>query len=160
MRLRQATDADLAQVMTWIRDPETCRLWAGPQVRFPLQLDRLKRDIMYTPENTVVMIGDDDQPSGVAQLMARPRGGVHLARIAVAPDYRGQGYGERLVRLLIQESVRRHQARFVSLKVDHYNHVAQNLYRKLGFQAAAEPSDVLPDSQTLYMILALGPKPV
>jgi hypothetical protein len=52
MILRLATDEDLNTVISWIDDKEACKLWAGPLVRFPLNLEGRRQDIEYSTQNT------------------------------------------------------------------------------------------------------------
>ncbi|MBJ6360221.1 ribosomal protein S18-alanine N-acetyltransferase [Paenibacillus sp. MAHUQ-46] len=64
---------------------------------------------------------------------------AHITNIAVRIGYRGQGLGERLLRELQRTAVFFGSAR-MTLEVRVSNEIAQNLYRKLGF----EPSGVRP----------------
>jgi ribosomal-protein-alanine N-acetyltransferase len=57
---------------------------------------------------------------------------AHVTNIAVHPDRRGQGLGERLMRELIARAIARGAIR-MTLEVRAGNHPAQHLYRKLGF---------------------------
>jgi ribosomal-protein-alanine N-acetyltransferase len=57
----------------------------------------------------------------------------HITNIAVHPDYRGRGIGEALMRNLMKEAVRLNMER-MTLEVRVSNHIAQRLYKKLGFQ--------------------------
>ena len=61
MILRPTTDEDLSVLISWIKDKDACKLWAGPQVRFPLSLDGLKKDIEFSKENTFSMINNDGE---------------------------------------------------------------------------------------------------
>ncbi|MFT9495674.1 ribosomal protein S18-alanine N-acetyltransferase [Anaerosolibacter sp.] len=64
---------------------------------------------------------------------------AHVTNIAVHPQYRGKGYGE----LIVAAMVRRADDQGIyqmTLEVRASNHVAQNLYRKFGF----EPCGVRP----------------
>ena len=56
----------------------------------------------------------------------------HITNIAVRPDRRGLGYGERVTRALIQLAVDSGMS-WMTLEVRRSNTVAQNLYHKLGF---------------------------
>ena len=58
---------------------------------------------------------------------------AHITNIAVLTDYRGQKIGETLLTQL-QNLARQHGAKTMTLEVRVSNIVAQNLYRKLGFQ--------------------------
>jgi [ribosomal protein S18]-alanine N-acetyltransferase len=60
---------------------------------------------------------------------------AHVTTIALHPRYRGHGLGELMLSSLIQIAYNI-SARTVTLEVRVTNHVAQNLYRKYGFQEA------------------------
>jgi [ribosomal protein S18]-alanine N-acetyltransferase len=57
---------------------------------------------------------------------------AHITNIAVLPEYRGRGLGERMMRELLARAHAR-GARRVTLEVRATNSPAQNLYEKLGF---------------------------
>ncbi len=56
----------------------------------------------------------------------------HITNIAVAPDRRRMGYGEKVTRALMQLAADSGM-RFLTLEVRRSNIPAQNLYHKLGF---------------------------
>lgn len=58
---------------------------------------------------------------------------AHIATIATHPDWRGRGIGERILIALLREAQHR-RAMSVTLEVRVSNLVAQNLYRKYGFE--------------------------
>ncbi|OTA40631.1 MAG: ribosomal-protein-alanine N-acetyltransferase RimI, partial [Symbiobacterium thermophilum] len=64
---------------------------------------------------------------------------AHVTNVAVHPEFRGRGVGERLMRELIRIAYRRGAAR-MTLEVRVGNAPAQALYRKLGF--VTEPGAV------------------
>jgi ribosomal-protein-alanine N-acetyltransferase len=57
---------------------------------------------------------------------------AHITNIAVHPDYRGRGLGERLMRSLMSFAVSS-GATAMTLEVRRSNEAAKQLYRKLGF---------------------------
>lgn len=61
---------------------------------------------------------------------------AHITTLGVARDYRGRKIGEMLLVGLLDEAMRR-SIRRATLEVRQSNNVAQNLYRKYGFAAAA-----------------------
>lgn len=61
---------------------------------------------------------------------------AHITTLAVDPPFRGLGIGERLLNALLSIAVERGMER-ATLEVRVGNLVAQNLYRKYGFQAVA-----------------------
>ena len=60
----------------------------------------------------------------------------HITTLGVSKEHRGQKIGERVLFAMLEEA-RRHDARRATLEVRESNTVAQNLYRKYGFQPAA-----------------------
>jgi ribosomal-protein-alanine N-acetyltransferase len=57
---------------------------------------------------------------------------AHITNIAVHPEFRGKGYGKRLLQY-VMERARRLGALKMTLEVRVSNHVAQSLYEKMGF---------------------------
>ena len=58
---------------------------------------------------------------------------VQINNIALHPDFRGMGIGERVLRYVIEE-VRLRGARLITLEVRPSNTAALSLYKKLGFK--------------------------
>ena len=153
MILRTAVDEDLKALIAWIKDKEACKLWAGPVVRFPLTLQRLKQDIGYSTDNTFAIQNAAGEFLGLGQLLAKENNRIHMARIIVAPLQRGRGLGELLCRLLIDKGLKRFGKVYFTLNVYSDNANAVKLYQKLGFKANNAPSESIPDNEVLYMVL-------
>lgn len=58
---------------------------------------------------------------------------AHISTIATHPEWRGQGYGEIALVAMLRRSITL-KAGYIVLEVRVSNHVAQNLYRKYGFE--------------------------
>ncbi len=58
---------------------------------------------------------------------------VHIATLAVHPDFRGRGIGKRLLATALKETISR-EMRSATLEVRAHNEAAQELYRQFGFQ--------------------------
>ena len=56
----------------------------------------------------------------------------HITNIAVHPDFRGRGYGERITRAMMEAALEIGIG-WMTLEVRRGNSVAQSLYKKLGF---------------------------
>ena len=153
MILRTAVDEDLKALIAWIKDKDACKLWAGPVVRFPLMLQRLKQDIAYSTDNTFAMQNAAGEFLGLGQLLAKEHNRIHMARIIVAPVQRGKGLGDLLCRLLIEEGLKRSGNVCFTLNVYSDNANAVRLYQKLGFTAKAAPSGSIPDKEVVQMAL-------
>ena len=64
-------------------------------------------------------------------------GEVYITNVAVFPEYRKNGFGEALIKKLI-ETVKKENADFITLEVRKSNTSAINLYEKCGFCAVGE----------------------
>ncbi len=68
--------------------------------------------------------------------------GAHLARLAVRPEWQGQGLGAAMIGDLIQHTKRRGKSR-ITLNTQGDNMNSQSLYEKLGFVRTGEQYPVL-----------------
>jgi [ribosomal protein S18]-alanine N-acetyltransferase len=71
---------------------------------------------------------------------------AHITNVAVLPEYRGRKLGEALMRKLMSVA-REMGAKSMTLEVRVTNHVAQSLYRKLGFQNGGIRKNYYSDNQ-------------
>lgn len=71
---------------------------------------------------------------------------AHITNIAVLPAYQGKGFGEVLLSSMIAECKERAIER-MTLEVRASNHVAQGLYKKLGFTEGAIRKNYYSDNQ-------------
>ena len=81
----------------------------------------------------------------------------HITNVAIAPNYRGQHWGEYLMRSMMEKMVRQGMER-MTLEVRTSNTPAQALYRKLGFKTAGVRKGYYADTQedALIMWVELG----
>ncbi len=89
LELRDARPTDLRTIASWISGPEACRLWAGPGLRYPLVPETLWADVNASGDNAFTLIDAEGAVIGFGQAFLRGEGVVHLARIIVAPEWRG-----------------------------------------------------------------------
>lgn len=112
-----------------------------PGERFHL---RQIRSLLNNPRACVRVAVEGDRILGWAVGLLR-RHGPHRCSgrfyaLAVHPDFRGRGLGERLAQDILGQ-LRRRGAQTFSLEVRNPNPAAQGLYRRLGFR----PGAPLPD---------------
>lgn len=154
-RLRPATLADLQDVAAWIASPRDCELWAGGRVSFPIDTARLAAAIEFSGANAFALV-ERDELAAFGQLVRKEHGRAHLARLIVRPRLRGQGYGEQLVRGLLERAALDAFDR-ISLNVDAANLTAVSLYLKLGFRDAGRPATEPGSAGTRYMERTAAP---
>ena len=97
----------------------------------PWSKESIFRDITDTKLTTYYVVSDDQKIVGYGGLW-NVADEAQITNIAIHMQYRDRGYGEALVRALVESSWERNLAE-VFLEVRTSNFVAQNLYRKLGF---------------------------
>jgi ribosomal protein S18 acetylase RimI-like enzyme len=149
MRFRDSAAADLEIVATWVRTQRECELWAGPRVKFPLDVGVLRDQ--FDLEKAVSVSGLDERGlAAFGQLLAKSPQRLHLARVIVRPDARGCGAGRSLLGELLLRAAVAPQAR-VSLYVNRTNEAAIALYESLGFRHAARPVEDPPSATSWYM---------
>jgi len=98
---------------------------------YPIDPGGLPEIIELSRHDSRTLLLDDDT-AGFGQLVMRPGGRLHLARIIVSPQHRGKGLGRRLVGHLLKRAFSRQPAK-ISLNVARDNPVAIRLYESLGF---------------------------
>jgi ribosomal-protein-alanine N-acetyltransferase len=79
---------------------------------------------------------------------------AHVATIATHPDWRGRGIGERILLDVLREAQRRH-ARQATLEVRVSNTVAQNLYRKYGFEEVGRRKSYYQDNREDALLMTV-----
>jgi ribosomal-protein-alanine N-acetyltransferase len=154
LRLCPTTDPDLLEIISWIPDKSSCKLWAGPIIRFPLTVEMLKKDMGYHAGNTLSLKDTEKRLMGLGQILKKPENRIHLARIIISPEYRRQGFGEKLCRRLMEAAEKRYGECKFSLNVYTANTHAMNLYVKLGFNRRVSPPELIADDSVVHMVKA------
>ncbi|MFC3883403.1 ribosomal protein S18-alanine N-acetyltransferase [Bacillus songklensis] len=77
---------------------------------------------------------------------------AHITNIALLPEYRGQGLGTELLRKTMTEA-KELGANTMTLEVRVSNHVAQSLYRKLGFENGGIRKNYYSDNQEDALVM-------
>ena len=96
----------------------------------PWTLDSLQRELSNTAARYLALIEDGHVVAYAGMWLVLDEG--HVMNIAVRPDRRGQGYGERITHALIQLAADTGLS-FITLEVRRGNDAARSLYKKLGF---------------------------
>ena len=138
MEMRKAEINDFYTIMSWIKDKHECRMWAGNKVGFPLNIDNLLNDIKYSKDNSYCLINESNILA-FGQLFPKKDGFIHMARIIVAPSFRGFGYGKIICNNLLQITEQLGY-RKVSLYAFRSNLISMTLYNKIGFNEVVEKS--------------------
>jgi RimJ/RimL family protein N-acetyltransferase len=95
------------------------------------------QNFLKTPNKTVIILAFVDKKLvGVSDISLKDEAKKHIGSfgITITKKFRGQGIGEKLMDLVISESIKNiKDLKIIELEVFGQNKTAQNLYRKLGF---------------------------
>ena len=151
MSLQPFDPHQLQQLMSWFPDQASCRMWGGPEFRYPFDKTTFQEDsrILSLPSWSVT--GSDGSLSAFGQYYLRA-GRCHLSRLAVAPRLRGRGIGSTLVRELCQLGCESLAVTSCSLFVLPGNESALRLYHRLGFVAVPYPDPDPVFAECIYMV--------
>jgi GNAT superfamily N-acetyltransferase len=101
MVLTNASDADIPDLMTWFYDARSTQEWGGWAFRYPFDEKTFREDIQLNELDSFVVRSESGELIAFGQVRNK-FGRGHLARLAVAPKYRGRGLGRDLVSSLCQ----------------------------------------------------------
>lgn len=148
VKVRSATIRDLEEVASWIGSNAESQLWAGARVLYPIDLSTLPQAIQFDKSESWSLI-ESNQLIGFGQIVPKPNGRYHLARLISSPQKRGKGYGRILASHLIKTALLKN-AKNVSLNVLSSNDRALALYESLNFIEVTRPPDE-PKTSSIYM---------
>jgi ribosomal protein S18 acetylase RimI-like enzyme len=151
LELVEATLAHLPPIVTWFPTEHSCRVWGGPDFRYPFTTETFLADSKLASLPSYVLVEERAEPCGFGQFYLRA-GRCHLSRLAVAPAARGRGLGTRLIELLLRTGKTTLGVSESSLFVHITNLSAIALYERLGFARTDYPEPGLEIPHSHYMI--------
>lgn len=97
---------------------------------------RMSLEIAFRQASVATVVEEDGRLVAYQISTATSLGG-HLARLAVLPEYQGQGVGFTLVYDLLSQFMR-HGARCITVNTQSDNQASLSLYQKMGFHSTGE----------------------
>ncbi|WP_237064459.1 MULTISPECIES: GNAT family N-acetyltransferase [Microbulbifer] len=138
LRLVEPVPQQLEELMSWVTDADSCRLWGGPWFRFPFDAISFREDCRWDEAGGRVLAGPDGGMLAFGRYYLREQR-CHLGHLIVSPAERGRGLGSALVQRLCAEGCRQLRAAECSLFVLKDNARARSVYQRLGFRLASYP---------------------
>jgi [ribosomal protein S18]-alanine N-acetyltransferase len=80
---------------------------------------------------------------------------AHIATLAIHPDFRGIGYGKKLLADALRQSIQR-GAILATLEVRENNNLAQQMYKKFGFTTVGRRSHYYKDNNEDAIIMTVN----
>ena len=101
------------------------------------EISRLLTEGLDTPGAYFVMVEDAGHAVGYYWLNEKQKGMILLGFIFIYPEYRGLGYGKRLMRMVEKDAKKLHK-KFIVLNVFKFNQAAVGLYKKCRYTVKLE----------------------
>lgn len=134
LRLVPFADDHLDVLAAWFPDARSLVQWGGPGLAHPLRRSALAAALPPAPGAAFSALLPDGAVAGHAQLFVDPAQGVaRLARVAVAPQLRGQGLAVPMLAGVIDHAFAMPQVERIELNVFAWNGAALRSYARLGF---------------------------
>ncbi|MDA1027695.1 MAG: hypothetical protein O3B41_01395 [Bacteroidetes bacterium] len=83
--IRSSILTDLPVISTWVTNQEECDLWSGGVVPFPIDRASLPQQIIWDSAQSWT-VTSSEHVVGYGQIILKPEGRHHLARILVDPE--------------------------------------------------------------------------
>lgn len=151
MKLVEAKDPHLREIMAWFNDEASLKVWGGPSFRYPFNERSFMQDLQLTERWSYALVDGAAQPIGFGQIHQKLKRG-HLGRLVVSPEHRRLGYGEMLIGKLMARAETLFACSEYSLYVMRDNVPARTCYKKLGFKDSALPDTNDPLSSFQFMV--------
>lgn len=138
--LRKATMEDAANLLAWRNDPKTRRWSRSSDIVTPAEHHAwLERTLAY-PFRSLYVAERDVVPIGTGRLDYE-HDQIEVS-VTVAPEHRGHGYGEEIVRLLLDSANQHPLPRWVSAYVKPFNLASLITFQRAGF-VPVNPNEVV-----------------
>ena len=148
--LRKASSSDIEALLQWFPTFDDVNVWGGPSFRYPFTRDSFFADLYWGEMASFCLFDPANDFVAFGQVYDRDER-IHLARLVVAPEMRGQGSGKRLVEMLMEAGREVYPRDEVSLFVFRANTPAYECYKSLGFEIQPYPDD-MPHADVCYYL--------
>jgi RimJ/RimL family protein N-acetyltransferase len=151
IQLQPFTEADIDRLIGWITSAEFLLQWGGTGYTFPLDGKQIENHLTgasgESPRHLLFRAVDTEtgRVVGHGEILAidRVNRSAVLGRILVgAPEARGKGVGQQIVRQLVRVAFDELSLHRVSLRVYDFNKAAIRCYEKSGFKREGLQRDV------------------
>jgi RimJ/RimL family protein N-acetyltransferase len=136
MRPFSATDAEV--LVSWATSADELLQWAGPNFTYPLDRQQLARYAASADHNHHLISAvarESGAVVGHAELNLLPQHELgRIQRVAVAPQWRSRGIGQKLLRWLVSFGFDELGLHRLELLVFSFNEAALRCYRSVGFR--------------------------
>jgi ribosomal protein S18 acetylase RimI-like enzyme len=153
MNLLPSNKTHIPELMNWFPDQRACAQWGGPDLRFPFTEKSFLQDIHWEKMPSYSALTEEGHLLGFGQFYEK-LGRCHLARLTIAPQFRGLGLGRKFISSLMAISKEALGKTECSLFVLEQNLPAVACYKSLGFSPVEAPEAATKLKDCIFMITA------
>ena len=135
------TEADIDRLIGWLQTPEDLLLWTASSFEFPLTRELLQKHLSESAARGdrliyKAVVAATGESCGHIELggIDRRNRSLRIARVLLAPAFRGRGAGAEMMRLALRIAFEELGMHRVELGVFDVNPRAVALYEKVGFR--------------------------
>jgi RimJ/RimL family protein N-acetyltransferase len=138
VQLVLASVGEMQQLQSWFNNAGQQHSWGGDNFCYPCSASQFLSQLCRPATDSYSLITTENASLvGFGQICDR-FGCHHLARLVIAPSFRGQGLAKALICELIIKALSQ-QPRTFSLYVHRHNTIAVKLYTDIGFVITTQP---------------------
>ena len=154
MTLTLPTKQQYLQVKSWFSNHQEIYTWGGPNMTYPMPDEDFLNRLKAPHIDSFSLINENQELVAFGQYYMR-LGKRHLGRLAVNPNFRGQGLSKILITKLLAQAENTQPNTDASLFVFKDNVVAYSCYQSLGFIETDYPEQPFPGNMQncVYMVL-------
>ena len=154
MSLMYPTEQQYLQVKGWFSNHQDIYTWGGPNMTYPMSDKDFLKLLTADHFKSFCLLNEKQQLVAFGQYYRRLEH-HHLGRLAVSPQYRGQGLAKILITKILEQAFIEQSAKGASLFVFRDNIVAYECYQSIGFIETDYPEEPFPGNMQncAYMVL-------
>ncbi|MBN2041070.1 MAG: GNAT family N-acetyltransferase [Spirochaetes bacterium] len=141
IELTKFTKKDILRLLSWVTDSRFTLQWAGPKYSYDKLEENLNEAILEAsnPNPNIYIFNclnlNDNKIIGHIQLLRidREKKEGRIGRVLICNEYRGSGYGEKMVEAVCKFGFEKVMLRKLTLAVYDFNLSAIKTYERAGF---------------------------
>ncbi|MFT4653304.1 MAG: ribosomal protein S18 acetylase RimI-like enzyme [Kangiellaceae bacterium] len=151
--LQKASKEHIAQLQLWFTSKRSLLMWGGPKLDFPASAEQFFEQLTAGEFSSFSLLLNQ-QLIGFGQYQLYSPF-MHLARVAINPQYQRLGFASVLLQQLLDHGCEQGDINQASLFVYIKNQIAYKTYIKKGFQKTTLPNGITKTNDCDYLTMCV-----
>jgi len=147
--------SDAALINAWVNGPKGLFQFAGPQFEYPVTAAQMETYLASNHQKPFMVLSDKGEKIGHCEFNYQNPQVPRLSRLLIAPNHRGKGYGQMMVRLMVERLFEEAAYKMIDLRVFEWNKQAIQCYEKIGFEINPAKTGNFPVLDTTWVRLCM-----